>query len=87
MLLQFTVRVLAAAAVTLLISRATITGWIREAMPLKIRHGIECPMCVGFWISAALTAVCGEIPGTSLWLLAIATWGGVVVACGLADPY
>ena len=79
--------ILAATAITLLISRATITEPLRDAAPALLQEGLRCTQCTGFWVSLATVAVWGASVGLSPVLAALAVWGGVVVACGLADPY
>ena len=77
-------QILATAAISLLISRASITAWCRDLLPQPIRQGVECPFCVSFWVAAALVGFYGpdEVP----LLLAIpAVWGGASVAIGLAE--
>ena len=78
---------LAAAALTLLISRATITESLRDAAPALLQEGLRCTLCTGFWVSLATIAVWGAPAGLSPVLAALAGWGGAVVACGLAERY
>ena len=78
---------LAAAALTLLVSRATITEPLRDAAPAWMQEGLRCTQCAGFWVSLVTVAVWGAPAGLSPVLAALAVWGGAVVACGLAERY
>ena len=86
-MLLFASLILAAAAITLLISRATITEPLRNAAPAWMQEGLRCTLCTGFWVSLATVAVWGAPAGLSPILAALAVWGGVVVACGLAERF
>jgi hypothetical protein len=85
--LFFLALTLAATALTLLISRATITEPLRDAAPALLQEGLRCTLCTGFWVSLATVAVWGAPAGLSPILAALAVWGGVVVACGLAERF
>jgi hypothetical protein len=74
----------AVAAVTLLISRAQITQWIRDAVPFIVRRGLECPFCVSLWISCMFVGWYGPLPNTSLFLSVLAVWGGAAATIGIA---
>jgi hypothetical protein len=78
---------LAATAITLLISRATITEPLRDAAPAWLQEGLCCTQCTGFWVSLVTVAIGGAPAGLPPILAALAVWGGAVVACRLADPY
>ena len=86
-MLFFSALILAATAVTLLVSRATITEPLRDAAPALLQEGLRCTQCTSFWVSLVTVAVWGAPVGLSPVLSALAVWGGVVVACGWADPY
>ena len=77
--------VLSAAAITLLVSRATITEPLRDAAPPLLQEGLNCTFCTGFWVSLATVAIWGAPDGISPILAALAVWGGAAVATGLAD--
>jgi hypothetical protein len=79
--------ILAATALTLLISRATITEPLRDAAPALLQEGLRCTQCTGFWVSLVTVAVWGAPVGLPPILAALAVWGGAVVACGLAERY
>jgi hypothetical protein len=83
----FFAQVLAATAITLLISRATITEPLRDAAPVMLQEGLRCTQCTSFWVSLVTVAVWGAPAGLSPVLAALAVWGGAVVACGLAERY
>ena len=83
----FFAEALAAAALTLLISRATITEPLRDAAPAWLQEGLNCTQCTSFWVSLATVAVWGAPAGLSPVMAALAVWGGAVVACGLAERF
>ena len=85
-MLFFLALTLAATALTLLISRATITEPLRDAAPALLQEGLRCTQCTSFWVSLVTVAVWGAPVGLSPVLAALAVWGGAVVACGIADP-
>lgn len=51
-------------------------GWARERFPLLV----ECPWCLGFWITGALSWTLGYDPMTHLAAAGIVGWAGTHVA-------
>lgn len=58
---------LATAALSLLITRSTVTRQLRAMAGGWLQHGLGCPFCVSIWVAAALVATAW--PGWLQWFI------------------
>ena len=66
---------LAAGIVTLTVTRGEIFEPLRHRLRGRLGYLVSCPLCLGFWLSGALTALQGVDVGTVPLVGWWASWG------------
>lgn len=66
---------LASGIVALAISRGQVFGSLRAGLTGWRAYLSQCPLCLGFWVSLALTAVQGAPQGIEFCVAWFASWG------------
>lgn len=66
---------LASGIVALAISRGEVFGSLRARFTGWRAYLAQCPLCLGFWVSLALTAIQGAPEGLQFCVAWFASWG------------